>query len=53
MKLRIVVKQKEEKSVVLENVKTYFYTKYNLEISLENGKKHLFKMSTVLELEES
>ena len=53
MKLEIVVKQTEQKTVRVDKVKSYFYSKNNLEISLEDGKKHLFKMSTVLELKES
>jgi hypothetical protein len=52
MKLTIVVKQKEEKTVKLDKVRNYFYTKHNLEVNLESGKKHLFKMGTVLELQE-
>ena len=52
MKLNITVKQHEQKTIVIEKVKAYYYSKNNLEVNLENGKKHLFKMSTVLELEE-
>ncbi len=52
MKLQIIVKQKEFKTVVIEKVKNYFYTKTNLEVNLDSGKKRLFKMATVLEIEE-
>ena len=52
MKLNIIVKQKEQKTVVIDKVKAYYYSKTNLEVNMENGKKRLFKMATVLELEE-
>ena len=52
MKLQIIVKQKEEKTVVVENVKAYYFGKTNMEISTTDGKKRLFKMATVLEVEE-
>ena len=53
MKLNIIVKQSaKNKVIVVEKVKSYYFDKSNLEVNMESGKKRLFKMSTVLELEE-
>jgi len=53
MKITVIVKQKEEKTIVMDKVRSYYFSKSNMEVMFENGKKRLFKMATVLEVEES
>ena len=52
MKLTVIVKQKEQKTIVIDKVKAYYFGKNNMEVTTEDNKKRLFKMSTVLEVEE-
>ena len=52
MKLAIVVKQKEERVIKVDNVSSYYFDKAHLVMTLDNGKRKWFKTSTVLSIEE-
>jgi len=52
MKIKIVVKQKEEREITMDSVRTYYVDKFFLEVIFDNKKKSKFKTTTVLSIEE-
>jgi len=52
MKLKITVKQESQKIITLDKVKSHYFDKYSLSVTMEDGKYRRFKTSTVLEIEE-
>ena len=53
MKLTVTVKQDTQKVVKFDEVKCHYIDKNYLIISMQNGTRHLYKSSTILEIEES
>lgn len=52
MKLEITVKQKEERVIALDGVKSYYFDKHYLVIRDDSDKKSWYKTTTVLSIEE-
>jgi len=52
MKLEITVKQKEERVIKIDDIKSYYFDKNYLVISRNDGGKLWYKTSTVLSIVE-
>lgn len=52
MKLTVTIKQDTQKVVKLDKVKSHYIDKNYLVITTEDNKRHYYKSSTVLEIEE-
>lgn len=52
MKLAIKVKQKEYVDIKLDKVKSYYFDKAYLVVTMEDSKKNWYKASTVLSIGE-